>query len=56
MTRKDYEKIAKVFHTMNNYQATDKVTLECAVVEMIETLKEDNPRFNEGIFWKACGL
>ena len=56
MTRKDYVKIADTLARLNGYGSTDKVTLECIVVELGQTLQEDNPRFDSVKFYKACGF
>jgi hypothetical protein len=48
MTRKDYEKVAKLFK-----DGTEIVTMMYALMDIFE---EENPRFNREIFLKACGL
>lgn len=63
MTRKDYEMIAECFKaavgtltpdSMGGFQRIDALCV--AAEKFCEKAKEDNPRFNEKLFMKACGL
>lgn len=65
MTRSTYEKIAAVIKTANEevpdgpMDALDS-GYQCAVediaINLAKAFKEDNPRFNESIFFTACTL
>lgn len=61
MTRKDYEKIAKVFNQTKPRKGTDysDTTAQVAWLRVVhgitEMLAEDNPSFNREKFLKACG-
>jgi hypothetical protein len=65
MTRKDYEKIAKVFRDtvayiyedVNPYHRREEIWgLEHLQDRMVEMLGADNPNFKPDTFRKACGL
>ena len=57
MTKKDYIKIANVFinayakNTIEKLEKTDALNLD-----KVDMLKEDNHRFDEYKFMKACGF
>lgn len=66
MTRKDYELIAKVINPLvEGLEVLTKVKPEAythisVVRELVNNLSDklqaDNPRFDRGKFWQACGL
>lgn len=69
MTKKDYVRIAQVFHVTRCYvdvpgrvtgkptcQETDAATWEALAYEMADMLATDNPRFDRARFLKACGV
>ncbi len=49
-TRRHYEKIAKVIQSLYQTPNVQRVVAQ----SFIQTLKEDNPRFNEDKFLRAC--
>lgn len=62
MTRKDYEKIARVMreykseansHSDSPWRNTARVELVSRIADMLE---QDNPRFDRARFLIACGL
>jgi hypothetical protein len=51
LTRKHFRNMAAVV------AAIDNPTTKAAVYEAYKTIaSESNPRFDEGLFWDACGM
>lgn len=57
MTKKDYILIAQVFadHKKRYSNRTDAVTNEI-IMDMAESLAQENSKFNSYLFIKACGV
>ena len=66
MTAKDYIKIAKIFkqhkpdwtekdRNVWSAEYTEYVTWKGLIIDMAKMLKEDNERFHQDRFYKACG-
>ena len=60
MTRKDYEKTAKVIRARANTNCTHtdqrKGEMLDLAIDLSVTFLQDNPRFDRARFLKACGL
>ena len=55
MTKKDYDKIAEsIAFCMSITNEQGENTLDNLIDELCFRFKEENPRFNEEIFVKAC--
>jgi hypothetical protein len=55
MTKKDYEKFAKMFRTLEAGPYTCPDVLEVCY-KTADIFGEDNPRFDKGRYLKACGV
>ncbi len=57
MTRKDYEKIAKIVreHRQND-DGFNSATIGSIADSLACICEEDNPRFNRARFFTACGM
>ena len=51
MTRKDFQMTAEIISRISN-----KALKLVSYAHSVEVFKKSNPRFNEAIFKKACGL
>jgi hypothetical protein len=62
MTKKDYELIAGILKGAQNYEATfndnekGAKAIEAVTHTFAVILATTNPRFNEDLFLKACGV
>lgn len=54
MTKKDYEKAAKMIRTQMSWGATKDGANATVVQAFTEFFREDNPRFDEERFRYAC--
>ena len=52
MTRKDYVATAEILNKFS--QRIDPSEFQDLIFEFSEMFLEDNPRFDEDRFWKAC--
>ena len=55
MTKKDYERIAQVIYRGQNALPNEKL-VPIPFEYLLDTLTQDNPRFDADRFTKACGL
>jgi hypothetical protein len=57
MTRKDYEKMAKM---IRQHRQDDNGLASAVIASIADSLacicEADNPRFNRGVFFTACGM
>jgi len=59
MTKKDYEKIAKVIHGQKvryMFDAQSQAVVYDLAEAIANSLAQDNPRFDRERFLKACGV
>lgn len=56
MTQKDYRLIAEVIFKQRESSNVATVILRQLVSKLCLAFAEDNPRFNEDIFRRACGV
>ena len=51
-----YEAIAKNFKACRESYGFDHVEVEAVAQSFVDMFLEDNPNFNPGLFYKACGM
>jgi hypothetical protein len=56
MTRKDYREIARAINDSTLPGPDNTLYKPKLIGELVEILRRDNPRFDEGKFRAACGL
>jgi hypothetical protein len=56
MTRKDYIAIASVLRHELDHRAPVYNTVKNIATGLIDVFETDNPDFDSGTFWDACGL
>tara|TARA_R100001143_G_scaffold30498_1_gene29750 strand:- start:2251 stop:2421 length:171 start_codon:yes stop_codon:yes gene_type:complete len=53
LSRKHYKAVAEI---LSHYPEGDISPLEVMVIQFADMFAQDNPRFDRGLFYEACGV